>query len=90
MIISQVLIGSVGLRVGSGMPISGLAPAGIMCASNISILYSISTLIMNEFLPKLKIGYTMLRDMINVLTLLIEKIFKQRLIGTKIHFKKTL
>ena len=31
MIVSEMLIGSVGLGVGSGLAISGLAPAGTMC-----------------------------------------------------------
>ena len=36
MIISKILIGSVGLSVGSGLSVSGLAPVGIMRASSIS------------------------------------------------------
>ena len=49
MIVSEILIRSVGLGVGSGLTISGLAPVGIMTASSISFLSSISTLIINEF-----------------------------------------
>ena len=47
MIVSEFLYGSVGLGVGSGLTISGLAPVGIMCASSISFLSNISTLITN-------------------------------------------
>ena len=48
MIVSETLIGSVGLGVGSGLTISRLAPVGIMCAGSISFLSSISTLITEE------------------------------------------
>ena len=41
MIVSEILIGSVGLSVGSGSTISGLAPLGIMCASSMSFLSSV-------------------------------------------------
>ena len=54
MIVSQTLKGSVGLNVGSALTISGLAPVGNMCASSISFLSSISTLITNEYFSKLK------------------------------------
>ena len=47
-IVLEFLIGSASLRVGSGLKISGLAPVGIMCASSISFLTSISTLNTNE------------------------------------------
>ena len=48
MIASDILIGSVGLGVGSGLTMSGLAPVGIICASSFSFLSSVSTLITNE------------------------------------------
>ena len=35
MIVSEILIGSVGLSVGSRLTISGLAPVGFMCAGRI-------------------------------------------------------
>ena len=88
-IVSEVLIGSVGL-VGSGFTISGLARVGIMWASSISFLSSISTLITNEFFSKLKIRYTKLRDWINVITLLYEKTLKQSIINKKIEEKEAL
>ena len=70
MIGSEMLIGVGGLSVGSGLTISGVAPAGMFTASGISFLTSISTLITIEFFSKLKIRYTKLRDWINVTTLL--------------------
>ena len=53
MIVSEILIGSVGLSVGSRLTVSVLAPVGIMCASSISFLSSISTLITNKNSPQL-------------------------------------
>ena len=49
MIVSERLIGSVGLSVGSGLTISGLAPVGVTCAGIISFSSSFSTLITNEY-----------------------------------------
>ena len=48
MIVSEILIDCVRLGAGSGLTVSGVAPIGIMCASSISFLFSISTLITNE------------------------------------------
>ena len=70
MIGSENLIDTVGLGVRSGSTVSGLAPIGIVCASSISFLSSISTLITNEYFSKLKMRYTKLRDWINVIILL--------------------
>ena len=82
-IVWEILIGSVGLCVGIGLTISRLAPVGIMCASSISFLSIISTLITNEFLSKLKKRYTKLRDWIKVITLLYEKTLKQSMVDKK-------
>ena len=41
MTVSEILILSVGLGVGSGLTVSGLAPVRIMCASSKSFLFSI-------------------------------------------------
>ena len=70
------MIGSVGLGVGSGLTISGLAPVGFMCASSISFLSNVSRQNTNEFFSKLKFRYTKLRDWTNVNTLLYEKTLK--------------
>ena len=80
MIVSEILIGSVGLGIGSGLTISVLAPIGITCAGSISFFSSISTLITNEYSSKLKIRYTKLRDWINDFTLLYENTLKQSMI----------
>ena len=49
MTVSEILIASVGLKVGSRLSISGLQSVGILCASSNSFLSSICTLITNEF-----------------------------------------
>ena len=88
MIVSEILIGVGGLRVGSGLTISRLAPVGVMTASSISFLSSISTLITNEYFSRLKIRYTKLKDWINFTTLLYEKSLKQSMVDKKIDEKE--
>ena len=88
MIVSEVLIGGVGLNPGSGLTISGLTAVGIVCASSVSFLSGISTLTTNECISKLKIRYTKLRDWINVITLLYEKTLKQSMVDKKIDQKE--
>ena len=46
--------------------------AGIIISSSTALLTSIAILITNDYISKLKIGYTKLRDWINVITLLNE------------------
>ena len=55
MIVSEFLKGVGGLSVGSGLTISGIAPAGMIAASGMSFLSSISTLITTEYFSKLRI-----------------------------------
>ena len=86
--ISEILIGSVGL--GSGLTISGPAAVGIMTASSISFISSISTFITSEYFSKIKRRYTKLRDWINVITLSDEKTLKQSMIDKKIDRKEAL
>ena len=52
MIVSEILIGSIGSGVGSGLTMSRLAPVGIMCAICVSFLSSTSTIIINEYFSK--------------------------------------
>ena len=79
-IVSEILFGSVGLGDGSGLTISGLAPAGITSAGSFSFLSSISTIITNEYFSRLKVRDTKLRDWINVFTLFYEKTLKESII----------
>ena len=72
LIITEILIGS-GSAIGSST--MGLIDpgAGIIISSSTALLTSIAILITNEYISKLKIRYTKLRDWINVITLLYEK-----------------
>ena len=82
-IITEVLIGS-GSAIGSstmGLINPGL---GIVISSNTALLTSIAIFLTNEYISKIKIRYTKLRDWINVITFLYEKTFKQSIIDKKI------
>ena len=58
--------------------------AGIIISSSTALLTSIVILITNEYIGKIKIRHTKLRDWINVFTLLNEKTFKESMIDEKI------
>ena len=62
--------------------------AGIIVSSSTALLTSIAILITNEYISKLKIRYTKLRDWINVITLLYEKTLKESMIDKKIDEKE--
>ena len=87
-IVSEILKGVGGISVASGLTISGLAPAGMVAASGISFLTSISTLITNEFFSKFKILHTKLRSWIIVTTLLFDKTLKESMIDKRIDEKE--
>ena len=81
-IITEILVGS-GSAIGTST-MSLLNPSiGIVLTSSTALLTSIAILITNEYLPKLKIRYTKLRDWINVITLLCEKTLKESMIDKK-------
>ena len=61
---------------------------GIIASSSTAFSTSIAILITNEYISKLKIRYTKLRDWINVITLLYEKTSKEFMIDKKIHQKE--
>ena len=61
---------------------------GIVLTSSTALLTSIAILITNEYISKLKIRYTKLRDWINVITFLYEKTLKQSMIDKKIDEKE--
>ena len=63
---------------------------GIVISSSTALLTSIAILITNEYISKLKIRYTKLKDWINVITLLYEKTLKQSMIDKKIDEKEAL
>ena len=82
LILTETLVGA-----GSAVDSSSLAlispGAGIVISSSTALLTSIAILITNEYISKLKIRYTKLRDWINVITLLYEKTLKEFMIDKK-------
>ena len=87
LIITEILVGS-GSAIGSSA-MSMINPgAGIVISSSAALITSIAILITNEYISKLKIRYTKLRDWINVITLLYEKTLKESMIDKKIDQKE--
>ena len=87
LIITEILVGS-GSAIGSSA-MSMINPgAGIVISSSTALLTSIAILITNEYISKLKIRYTKLRDWINVITLLYEKTLKESMIDKVINQKE--
>ena len=82
LIITEILIGS-GSAVTSSTSSLINPSIGIPIASCSALLTSIAMLITNEYISKLKIRYTKLRDWINVITLLYEKTLKESMIDKK-------
>ena len=87
LIITEMLIGSVSAVGSSSMALINPS-AGIVISSSTALLTSIAILITNEYISKLKIRYTKLRDWINVITLLNEKTLKQSMVHKKIDEKE--
>ena len=88
LIITEILIGLVSTIGTSTMGLINPG-VGIIISSSTALLTSIAILITNEYISKLKIRYTKLRDWINVITLLYEKTLKQFMIDEKIDEKET-
>ena len=63
---------------------------GTVILSSIALLTSIAILMTNEYVSKVKIRYTKLRDWINVITLKYEKTLKESMIDQKIDEKEGL
>ena len=87
LIITEIFIGA-GSAVGSSsMPLINPG-AGIVISSSTALLTSIAILITIEYISKLKIRYTKLRDWVNVIALLFEKTLKESMIDKKIDQKE--
>ena len=87
LIISEILVGSGSTKGTSTMSL--INPSiGVVLTSSSALLTSIAILITNEYISKLKIRYTKLRDWVNVITLLYEKTLKQSMIDKKIDEKE--
>ena len=87
--ISETLIGSGSAISTSTMSI--INPSiGISLTSSTAFLTSLAILITNEYISKLKLRYTKLRDWINFITILYEKTLNQSMIDKKIDEKEAL
>ena len=79
LIITELLIGS-----GSAVSMSTMSlinpSIGIMLTSSTALLTSLAILITNEYISKLRLHYTKLRDWINFITILFEKTLNQSMI----------
>ena len=82
LIITEILVGTSSSIGSSTMGLINPG-AGIIISSSTALLNSIAILITNEYISKLKIRYTKLRDCINVITLLYEKTLKQSMVDKK-------
>ena len=87
LIITETLIGASSAVGSSSMALINPGD-GIIVSSSTALLTSIAILITNEYISKLKIRYTKLRDWINVITLLYEKTLKHSMIDKKIDEKE--
>ena len=82
LIVTEILVGG-GSAIGTST-MSLINPSvGIIASSTTAFLTSIFILITNEYISKLKIRYTKLRDWLNVITLLYEKTLKQSMVDEK-------
>ena len=88
LIITEILIGS-GSAI-SKSTMSLINPSiGIVLTSSTALVTSIAILITNEYISKLKIRYTKLRDWINVIALIYGKTLKKPMIDKKINEKES-
>ena len=87
LIITEILFGS-GSAISSST-MSLINPSfGIVLTSSTALLTSLAVLITNEYISKLKLGYTKLKDWINFITILYEKTLNQSIIEKKIDEKE--
>ena len=87
LIITELIVGA-GSAIGSSLMALINPGAGFVISSSTALLTSIAILIINEYISKLKIRYTKLRDCINVITRLYEKTLKNSMIDMKIDRKE--
>ena len=87
LIICEILVGS-GSAIGTST-MSLINPSiSIVLTSSTALLTSLAILITNEYISKLKLRYTKLRDWINFITPLYEKTINQSMVDKKIDEKK--
>ena len=88
LIITEILVGS-GSAIGTST-MSLINPSIGIVLTSTALLTSLANLITNEYISKLKLRYTKLRDWINFITILYEKTLNQSLIDKKIDEKEAL
>ena len=87
LIISEILIG--GGSAISSSTMSLINPSiGIVASSSTAFLTSVAILITNEYISRLKLRYTKLRDFGNFITMLYEKTLSQSMIDKKTDEKE--
>ena len=86
LIVTEIIVGGSSAIGSSTMGLINPS-VGIIASSSTAFLTSIAILITNEYISKLKIRYTKLRDWINVITLLYGKTLRQSMIEKKIDEK---
>ena len=89
LIITEILVGSASTDGTSTMGLINPG-AGIIIPISTALLTSFAILLTNEYISKLKIGCTKLREWINVITLLYEKTLKQSMVDKKEDDKEAL
>ena len=89
LIITEILVGS-GLAISTSTMSIKNPSIGIVLTSSTALLTSLAILITNEYISKLKLRCTNLRDWINFITILYEKTLNQSMIGKKIDEKEAL
>ena len=82
LIITEILVGS-GSAIGTSTMSLVNPSIGIVLTSSTALLTSLAILITNEYISKLKLRYTKLRDWINFITILYEKTLNQSIIDKK-------
>ena len=87
LVITETLVGTASAVGSSTMGLINPG-TGIIILSSTALLTSITILIANEYVSKLKIRYTKLRDWINVNTLLYKKTLKESMIDKKLIRRK--
>ena len=80
--ITEILVGS-GSAIGTSTMFLINPSIGVVLTSSSALLTSIAILITNEYISKLKIRYTKLRDWIIVITLLYDRALKESMIDKK-------
>ena len=89
LIITEILVGSGSAKGTSTMSL--INPSiGVVITSSTALLTSLAILITNEYISKLKLRYTKLRDWINFITILYEKTLNQSMVDKKIDEKEAM